>query len=129
LSEDSYRKVFDVLDAGLQALALADRAGIPIAFGTDLLGPMHNEQSREFALRAQVQSAPAIVRSATSVGAQLLNLQGQIGIVAPGAFADLLVVDGNPLEDIRNTRRVRWVVSGGRVFDAAPLWQSVGFKP
>jgi len=47
LPEDSYRKVFDVLDAGLRALELADRAGVQIAFGTDLLGPMHAHQSRE----------------------------------------------------------------------------------
>jgi imidazolonepropionase-like amidohydrolase len=100
LPEDSYRKVFDVLDAGLRALELAHRAGVQIAFGTDLLGPMHAHQSREFTIRAQVQPPDAIIRSATTTAARLLNLEGQVGVVAPGAYADLLVVDGNPLEDI-----------------------------
>ncbi len=65
LPEDSYRKVFDVLDAGLRALEMAYRAGVPIAYGTDLLGGMHVQQLHEFAIRAQVQPAADILRSAT----------------------------------------------------------------
>src|SRR5919202_4518072 len=116
LPEASYRKVSDVLDAGLSALELAARAEVPIAYGTDLLGAMHAQQSREFALRAQVQSAAEIVRSATAVGARLLRLEGQVGLVAPGAYADLLLVDGNPLEDVRvlaaPDRHLRLVMQG-----------------
>jgi imidazolonepropionase-like amidohydrolase len=100
LPQSSYEKVFDVLDAGLRALEMADRAGVPIAYGTDLLGGMHAFQSREFTIRAEVQQAPAIVRAATSVAARVVRMEGKLGVVAPGAFADLLVVDGNPLEDI-----------------------------
>ena len=120
LSESSYRKVFDVLDAGLRALELASRAGVPIAYGTDLLGAMHAMQSREFLLRAQVQQSVEIVRSATLVGAQLVRMEGQIGVVAPGAFADLLVVDGNPLDDIglltRPEASLRLIMKAGRVY-------------
>ena len=125
LPEASYRKVFDVLEAGLRALEMAARADVPIAFGTDLLGPMHAEQSREFALRAEVQSPAEIVRSATVVGAQLLRLEGQVGVVAPGAYADLLLVDGNPLEDVgvlaEPDRHLRLVMHGGRVAHETPV--------
>src|SRR5262249_21737918 len=101
LPVDSHRKVFDVLDAGLHALELAHRGGVSIAFGTDLLGAMQTWQSREFAIRARVQPALEIVRAATSVGAKLLNLEGQVGTLSPNAFADLIVVDGNPLDDVQ----------------------------
>jgi imidazolonepropionase-like amidohydrolase len=100
LPEASFAKVFDVLDAGLRALEMADRAGVPIAYGTDLLGGMHAEQSREFKIRSEVQQPAAIVRSATTVGAEVVRMEGQIGVIAPGAYADVLVVDANPLEDI-----------------------------
>jgi imidazolonepropionase-like amidohydrolase len=115
----SYAKVFDVLDAGLQALQMADRAGVPIAYGTDLLGAMHAWQSREFKIRAEVQQPAAILRASTSTAARLLRLEGQIGTIAPGAFADVLVVDGNPLDDINLLAEpgshVRMVVQTGRV--------------
>jgi imidazolonepropionase-like amidohydrolase len=124
LPEASYRKVFDVLEAGLRALEMAARAEVPIAFGTDLLGAMHAQQSREFALRAQVQPVAEIVRSATVVGARLLRLEGQVGVVAPGAYADLLLVDGNPLEDVHvlaePDRHLRLVMQAGRVVHEVP---------
>ncbi len=100
LPEQSYQKVFDVLDAGLHALELAYRSGVQIAYGTDLLGGMHVDQLREFELRRQVQPAADILRSATLVGAKLVRMEGQIGVIAPGAFADLLVIDGDPVADL-----------------------------
>ena len=120
LPADSHRKVFDVLDAGLRALELAHQGGVSIAFGTDLLGPMHVSQSREFAIRAQVQPAADIVRSATSVGAKLLNLEGRAGTLAPGAFSDLIVVDGNPLENVQclsePERTIKLVMKAGVIY-------------
>jgi imidazolonepropionase-like amidohydrolase len=101
LPEDSHRKVFDVLDSGLRALELAHRSEIPIAYGTDLLGGMHEDQLNEFIIRSEVQPPVDIVRSATTVGARLLGMEGEVGQVTPGASADLLVLDGNPLENIR----------------------------
>ncbi len=120
LPEDSYRKVFDVLDAGLRAIEMAYRAGVPIAYGTDLLGGMHVQQLHEFAIRAQVQPAADILRSATLVGARLLRLETQVGTIATGAFADMLVVDGNPLDDIGvlvdAERNLKLVMKAGRVY-------------
>jgi imidazolonepropionase-like amidohydrolase len=61
---------------------------------------MHRHQSREFVIRAEAMSPFEIIRSTTSVNAELLNRSGELGVVAPGARADLIVVDGNPLADI-----------------------------
>ena len=100
LPEVSHRKIFDVLDAGLRALEMADRAGVSIAYGTDLLGAMHPFQNREFKIRAEVQAPASILRAATVTAARLLRMEGQVGVISPGAYADLLIVDANPLEDI-----------------------------
>ncbi len=98
---DSHGKVGTVLEQGLAALDLAHRAGVNIAFGTDLLGGMHRHQLDEFRLRAEVQSPLDIIRSATVTAARLVGLEGRIGSVTPGAWADLLVVDGDPLSDLK----------------------------
>lgn len=119
LPEHSHRKVYDVLDHGLRALEMAHRAGIPIVYGTDLLGGMHEDQLAEFALRAEVQPAADIIRSATTTAARLLRMEGRIGVVAPGAAADLLVVAGDPQRDIRilsnPDRALTLIMSRGRV--------------
>jgi imidazolonepropionase-like amidohydrolase len=73
---------------------------VSVGFGTDLLGAMQAQQSSEFTIRAEVLPAAEVLRSATSVNAALLNAEGDLGVVAPGAFADLLVVDGDPLADL-----------------------------
>jgi imidazolonepropionase-like amidohydrolase len=116
---DQHAKVYEVLDAGLGALELAHRAGLPIVYGTDLLGGMHRHQLTELTIRSEVQPAADVLRSATTVAARLVGLEGQIGVVAPGAFADLLVVDGNPLEDLGvltdPAGNLRLVMAAGRV--------------
>lgn len=94
-------KLQEVLENGLRALELAARVGVPLVFGTDLLGSMHRRQLDEFAIRAEVQPPIDIIRSATVEASRLFGMEGQIGTIAPGAFADLLVVDGNPAEDIK----------------------------
>jgi imidazolonepropionase-like amidohydrolase len=93
-------KLGDVREAGLNSLEILQRAGVKIGFGTDLLGPMHRHQSREFVIRAEGMSPFDIIRSATVVNAELLNRAGEIGVIAPGARADLIAVDGDPLADI-----------------------------
>jgi len=100
LSESSHEKVDLVLNAGLEALARATRGGVNVVFGTDLLGDMQQHQSEEFNVRAQVQTALEILRSATLTAAELMGMEGQVGVIAPGAFADLLVLNQNPLDDV-----------------------------
>lgn len=96
----SLEKLKVVRAAGVQSLEILKQASVKVGFGTDLLGAMQQHQSREFAIRAEVLSPAEILRSATSVNAALLNAEGELGVVAPGASADLLVVDGDPLADL-----------------------------
>ncbi|WP_420102384.1 amidohydrolase family protein [Bosea sp. (in: a-proteobacteria)] len=89
-----------VIDGGLRSLEICKRAGVPVAYGSDLLGQLQVEQSREFLLRREVLSAIDIIRSATTVGAQILRMEGKLGTLQAGAFADLILVDGDPLKDL-----------------------------
>jgi imidazolonepropionase-like amidohydrolase len=95
----SMEKLRQVADFGLASLEIMKRAGVKMGFGTDLLGPLHVRQSSEFILRAKVLPMIDILRSACAVNAELLGQKGKLGCIREGAIADLLVVDGNPLED------------------------------
>jgi imidazolonepropionase-like amidohydrolase len=101
LPADIEGKLKEVIDGAIGALEMAHKAGIPIVYGTDLFADMHDWQLQEFVIRSQVQPPADLIRSATSTAARLLCREGELGVVAPGALADLLVIDGNPLDDIR----------------------------
>jgi imidazolonepropionase-like amidohydrolase len=81
---------------------------------------MHEFQPREFSIRAEVQPAPSIVRAATVTAARLLRMEGRVGIIAPGAHADLLIVDANPLDDIgvlaNPSAHLQLVMKGGQIY-------------
>jgi len=96
---DSVAKIDSVRGRGLDSLSIMRAAGLEMAYGTDLLGEMHRHQSEEFVIRARVLPVPEVIRAATSVAARLLRMEGLIGTIAPGAHADLVVVDGDPLAD------------------------------
>ncbi|HUR02210.1 MAG TPA: amidohydrolase family protein, partial [Nonomuraea sp.] len=118
LSESSWRKVDEVLGAGLQALERAARAGVRLAYGSDLLGGMHRHQNQEFRLRGEVQQPIDVLRAATVNAADLVGLAGEIGTLAVGARADLLVLDGDPLRDLgvlAEPKHIRHVVQSGQV--------------
>ena len=99
LPPESVAKIENVRSAGLRALEIFRDAGVPMGYGTDLLGDMHRHQSREFAIRSKVLPAHEIIASATSIAARILGMEGKLGAIAPGALADLIVIDGNPLQD------------------------------
>ncbi|HEY2520851.1 MAG TPA: amidohydrolase family protein [Streptosporangiaceae bacterium] len=101
LPEVTLAKARQVYAAGLRALELADQAGVQIAYGSDLLGDLQRRQSEEFGIRAAVQSPARILQGATTVAARLLRLEGQVGTLAAGARADLILTRHNPLDDIR----------------------------
>ena len=103
--EASVAKVQDVTERGIASLDLAARAGVSIGFGTDLLGETHAFQSHELMIRARAMKPLDVIRSATVVNAALLQRAGELGVVRPGALADLLVVDGDPLADL-------WLLDG-----------------
>ena len=100
LPANAIHKLEKVGQRGVEAIRIARAAGVPIAFGTDLLGHMHARQSAEFGLRLPAMSPAEILQSATSVAAQLLGQEGKLGVIAPGAAADLLVVAGDPTKSL-----------------------------
>lgn len=112
------QKMREVSEQALQSLDHLQQAKVKIGFGTDLLGALMPQQSIEFRLRREVCSALEILRSATSVNADLLQMKGKLGAIAAGAFADLIVVDGNPLRDITVLERpeaLRFILRAGQI--------------
>ena len=93
-------KLDDVRLKGQEAVEICSRAGVKLGFGTDLLGDMHALQLEELMMRGEVQSPFDVLKSATSINAEIVQQSGNIGCIKPGAFADLLIIDGNPLEDL-----------------------------
>jgi imidazolonepropionase-like amidohydrolase len=124
LPEASYRKVDDVLEAGLSALERAVRGDVRIVYGTDLLGGMHRHQNEEFRIRADIQKPIDVVRSATTTAAELLGLQGEVGTLETGALADLVILRGDPLTDIgllADPTNIAGVVQGGAVVSGGKI--------
>ena len=117
----SLDKLGSVSDAGIASLEVLRNAGVKMGFGTDLLGAMHEDQLTEFGIRAR-GGLPSveILRQATSLNAELLGRSGELGTVARGALADLLVVDGNPVADLGvlsgQGERIALVMKGGRTY-------------
>jgi len=105
-----------------QALSSMDQmrnVGIKLGFGADLLGATYTQQCRESTIRREVFTPLELLRQATSINAELMMQQGKLGCIAPGAHADLLVVDGDPLTDISllaaDGKNRRTIVKGGEV--------------
>src|SRR5215468_9143320 len=118
MTADMLAKNDVVLEHGYRSLEICKRAGVPVAYGSDLLGQLQDEQSREFLIRGEVMKPLEVIQSATTIAARLLRQEGKLGVVAPGAFADLLVVDGNPLGDLglfqEQGRHLAAIMKGGR---------------
>jgi imidazolonepropionase-like amidohydrolase len=89
-----------VIDGGLRSLEICKRAGVPVGYGTDLLGALQVEESREFIIRSEVLSPLEIIRSATTIGARIVRQEGKIGTLKAGAYADLILIDGDPLKNL-----------------------------
>src|SRR5437016_10498679 len=89
-----------VIDGGLRSLEICKRAGVPVGYGTDLLGALQVEQSREFMIRSEVMSPIEIIRAATTIVARVLRQEGKLGTLKAGAHADLIVIDGDPLKNL-----------------------------
>jgi imidazolonepropionase-like amidohydrolase len=105
------------------------QAGIPIVAGSDT-GLLGYGLYREMELYVKAGMTPLeAIQSATIVPARAMNLADDSGTIEPGKRADVILVNGNPLDDISNIRKVARVVTNGRMYDSAPLWKSVGFQP
>ena len=117
IGAEAVAKVDDVRLAGMESLARMQAAGLPMAYGSDLLGAMHRHQSEEFVIRGKVLPPQMVIAAATHIAAKLCRMEGRIGTVAAGAHADLIVVDGNPLEDLSlltfQGRHMPMILKGG----------------
>ena len=109
LAAVSQAKNAEVLEAGLTAVETARRAGVAIGFGSDLMGPLQDEQLDGLRLQCEVDGVLNTLRSATTVNAQLLG-RDDLGRISVGAVADLVVLPGNPLEN----PSVLWADHDGR---------------
>jgi imidazolonepropionase-like amidohydrolase len=113
-------KLAHVRARGVESLRIAQAEGVAIGLGTDLLGHMHDRQSDEFALRLPAMPMAQVLRSATTVNAAFMGQAGTLGVIAPGAMADLIVVDGDPLANpallAGQGEHLSAVMKGGRFY-------------
>jgi imidazolonepropionase-like amidohydrolase len=105
------------------------KAGVPIVAGTDQTVPGHSLH-REIELYVQAGFTPMeAIQAATIVPARVMGLDKEVGTVEAGKRADVIILDGNPLESIHNIRNVEFVIANGTMYNCAELWRSVGFQP
>jgi imidazolonepropionase-like amidohydrolase len=120
MSGDMLAKNDLVIDGGLRSLEICKRAGVPVGYGTDLLGALQVEQSREFMIRSEVMSPIEIIRAATTIGARIVRQEGKIGTLKAGAYADLLLIDGNPLKNLglfqEQGKHLAAIMKGGKFY-------------
>jgi len=113
-------KNLQVLEAGLRSIQIADKAGVTMCYGTDLLGPLEVMQASEFSLRKQAGlSNLKIIQSATVNAARMLRQDDKLGRIKEGYIADLIILNANPLEDVevlaRPQKHLLAVIKDGRV--------------
>jgi len=115
----SLEKAKVAFEGALAGLEKMRKAGVKVGYGTDLLGTTYVRQCHEFTIRKEIFTPLELLRQATSVNAELMMMEGRLGCVQPGAFADLIVVDGNPLKDIgllaANGTKLAVIVRNGEV--------------
>ena len=117
------------LERGLRVVKALHDAGVPVVAGTDEGIPGHSVH-REIELYVEAGFTPLeALQAATIVSARAMKRDSDLGTIEKGKRADLVVLNANPLEQIRNIRTVRWTIIDGRVYDAPALWRSVRFQP
>lgn len=118
-----------VTDAMVNLVGGLHRAGVPVVAGTDVGVPGHTlHRELELYVRAGFTPLEAI-QAATITPARVMKLENEVGTIEAGKRADLIILDANPLDNISNIRKVSFVMTQGRLFDCAQLWQITGFKP
>ncbi|HVC30443.1 MAG TPA: amidohydrolase family protein, partial [Steroidobacteraceae bacterium] len=117
IAAESLQKVKSIGDEAYRAIEVCRRAGVKLGLGTDLLGhAFHPAQGGELELRGRVEKPIDVLRSATSVNAELLQKSGELGQITPGACADILVLDSDPFRDLalfRDPGKIPVVMKGG----------------
>ena len=119
LDERSLEKLALVSNKGLNAFEMAYRADVKIGSGSDILGPNQHVKGRELALKAAVMGPMGAIIATTKTNAEMLGFKDQLGTVEIGKLADLIVVDGNPLDDIslfeKGLEKVLVVMKEGKI--------------
>jgi imidazolonepropionase-like amidohydrolase len=118
VSENVIRKIDEAREVGIRALRYAYEAGVKIASGSDLLGPLQDRKARELEIKTEVMSPMESLVSATRSNAELFGMEDEIGTIEEGKLADLLVVEGDPLENIAILQKpdnIRLIMKGGRM--------------
>jgi imidazolonepropionase-like amidohydrolase len=116
IGEHQVQKINVAREKSVEGLTQAYRAGCKIGSGSDLLGDMQAQRAVELELKAQVMKPMEVLLSATQINAQIFRMEADIGSVEPGKYADLLVVKGNPLKDLRlfqNQDNLLLIMKGG----------------
>lgn len=112
-------KLAEVSDQALKSIELCEAAGVQLGFGTDYFGVLHGRETQELVERARIQPNTAVLRSATSTNAALIQKGESLGAIRPGYKADLIVVEGNPLDDIGvlgDRINIKLIMKNGRLF-------------
>lgn len=116
---EGLRKNAIVGDAGVRGIRIAEEAGVCVCYGTDTTGPTLVMQTYEFVVRSKLLPSPVVLRQATVNGARQLGMEGLLGELVEGAFADLLFLHENPLEDVASLDRINenlmLVIKDGRI--------------
>lgn len=113
-------KLAVVKEAGLASVSICKEAGVKLGLGTDLLGDSFDHQSREFLIRSEIETPREILHSATRINAEILNRTGRLGEISAGALADILLLEGNPFDDLGVLQdqgaHIPLIMKGGRVY-------------
>lgn len=119
ISDDSLSKLNAIKDQAKLSVKFAKEAGVKIGLGSDVWGSALSRQANELLLRAELESASDVIRSATQVNADLLQKKDELGYIKEGYLADIIVLAENPVEDIsvltNNNNQITLVVSDGEV--------------
>lgn len=119
--EEFLRKNIETTEAQRQGFTAAHKAGVRLAFGTDAGVYPHGLNARQFRIMVERGMTPAeALQSATSTAARAMGWENNVGSLAPGHYADLIAVQGDPTIDIRLLESVPVVVQGGRILKAPP---------
>jgi len=109
-------KAQEVIPAARKNIAHAFASGVKVAFGTDAAVYPHGLNAHEFAVMVKLGLSPLqAIQASTINAADLLGWTGKVGTLEPGAWADIVAVDGDPLKDVTTLERVKFVMKGGEV--------------
>jgi imidazolonepropionase-like amidohydrolase len=120
IPENNIRKINEARERSLEALTIAHRVGVKIASGSDLLGPMQCYKGMELELKSRVLGSMGAIVASTKTNAELLRKERDLGTVEAGKLADLILINGDPLEDIKLFQqyqdKITLIMQGGRVY-------------